>query len=124
MKALYYIYRNLHTKTFSVQYKGKVVAHPKNFIANDCIFRVSELGRQRVLEFKRKNVHAKIGCIGWEEIDPAISEITISDTRRLYYNPYMVSQFQYGNRDILSASAVVGLRGTTIYVPECGKALS
>ena len=110
--ARYYIYRNLHAKTFSVQYKGKVIAHPINFIATMCEFRVSENGRQRVLSEKRKNVHARIACENWTEVnDISITE----DNALIYYNPYHVSQFQHNSNDVHTMKSVVGVNGHKIY---------
>lgn len=37
---------------------GKVIAHAHGFLLHDVIFTVSEAGRQRVIEEKKKNVHA------------------------------------------------------------------
>ena len=59
------VYRNLHQKCWSVQQKDskgrwKVVAHAESITLADCVFRVSEAGRQRVLSEGRKNVHAYI----------------------------------------------------------------
>ena len=58
------VYRNLHKKCWSVQQKQKgrwkVVAHAESITLLDCVFRVSEAGRQRVLRESRKNVHAYI----------------------------------------------------------------
>lgn len=111
--AKYYIYRNLHSKSFSVQYKGKVIARPKNFVAEGCEFRVSEKGREKVLLEKRKNVHAKIACDSWFEIN--CSPLIPSDDKQIYYNPYNVSNFQYKGEVILSTDRVLGLYGEKIF---------
>ena len=60
-----FVYYNLHMKCWSVKalsgdQKGRVVAHAKAVDLQDCQFRVSEAGRQRVLREKRKNVHAGV----------------------------------------------------------------
>lgn len=52
------VYFNLHNRLFSVQHKGRVVAHVPEVSLEDVNFRVNEAGRQRVLEEQRKNVHA------------------------------------------------------------------
>jgi|688.fasta_scaffold2050411_1 hypothetical protein len=114
MNAKYYIYRNLHQKSFSVQYKGKVIAHPTNFIAHNCEFRVSENGRQRVLSEKQKNVHAKIACEWWE-IPTDSSNLVDENNDRIYYDPYVTNQFQFSGKDIFVASQVVGMHGKDIY---------
>jgi len=83
MKAKYYIYRNLHTKNFSVRYKGKVIDHVNSAILIGCTFNVSEKGRQRVLKERRKNVHATIACDDYYAIE---YEHDIKD--EVYYNLY------------------------------------
>ena len=60
-----FVYFNLHKKCFSVKAlegpsKGRVVAHADMVYMENCIFKVSEAGRRRVLREKRKNVHAGI----------------------------------------------------------------
>jgi hypothetical protein len=55
-----YVYRNLHTKGYSIKQSGKVVAHAKRLCVSNCKFIVSESGRQRVIKEKQKNVHAFI----------------------------------------------------------------
>tara|TARA_R110002020_G_scaffold193468_14_gene393870 strand:+ start:1666 stop:2091 length:426 start_codon:yes stop_codon:yes gene_type:complete len=60
----YKVYFNLHKKCFSVlawsiEKKGwRLCFHTANMICDDVTFKVSESGRQRVLQEKRKNVHA------------------------------------------------------------------
>jgi hypothetical protein len=58
--AKYYIYRNLHTGGFSIKLRGKVVDRSNSFIANDISFKINEIGRQRVIMERQKNVHAYI----------------------------------------------------------------
>ena len=58
------VYSNLHKKCWSVQQKQKgrwkVVAHAESITLLDCVFRVSEAGRHRVLRESSKNVHGFI----------------------------------------------------------------
>jgi hypothetical protein len=90
MRAKFYFYRNLHTGTFSVQHKNKVVDHPTCSVCFRATFKVSEKRRQVVLDTKRKNVHAKVGCAGYVPYHKGdfkiIDEIT--------YNPYTHQQFR------------------------------
>lgn len=55
-----WVYFNVRTRLFSVRCKGKVVAHTDHIVLADARFRVSEAGRQRVLETGHKNVHAYV----------------------------------------------------------------
>ena len=106
-----FVYFNLHRKCFSVkalegEFKGRVIAHASYVSLNDCTFKVSESGRQRVLREKRKNVHA--GVVG------TIQSIIFGDQqsdlakfrknctyclafdkphKRVKYNPYKFDKF-------------------------------
>jgi hypothetical protein len=52
------VYRNLHKGCYSIQYKGRVVAHADEVLIREPVFRVQPAGRKRVLRTKKKNVHA------------------------------------------------------------------
>lgn len=84
---LVYVYWNFHKKLWSVKSikTGKVFAWRKNICLTNCIFKVSEVGRQRVLRERRKNVHA--GVIGF--ITKTIGNTIIP----IGYNPYKYSSF-------------------------------
>ena len=88
MVAKYYIYRNLHTDTFSVKYRGKVIAHPKAFEATGVEFRVSAKGRANVINTKRKLVHAYVVADSFKSMKGPILSM-----EPLYYNPYNTSTF-------------------------------
>jgi hypothetical protein len=61
---------------------------------SDCEFKVSEKGRQRVIQEQRKNVHA--GVVGTvlavnlslDDLDDQLNELT-----ELTYNPYLYDSF-------------------------------
>lgn len=56
-----FVYRNLTRKCWSVRcIKGKVLFHTYQLLLGDCLLKVSESGRQRVLREKKKYVHAGI----------------------------------------------------------------
>lgn len=62
-----YVYRNLHTGTWSVRAldgsrRGRVVAHPRALVLVDAVFRVSAAGRERVRATGVRCVHA--GVVG------------------------------------------------------------
>jgi len=62
--------------------KGKVVLHTDRIVLTDCVFKVSEAGRQRVIREQRKNVHA--GVVGVIHMG-----VDVPDTpNRVSYNPY------------------------------------
>jgi len=57
------IYKNLTKKCYSIRSRekksyGKVIEHSKDIILKDVQFIVGEKGRERVIQEKRKNVHA------------------------------------------------------------------
>jgi len=52
------VYFNLHKKTFSVTFNGKVIMHADYVKLGDVEFRVRKGGNERVRREKVKNVHA------------------------------------------------------------------
>ena len=97
-----FVYFNLHKRCFSVKAlegpnKGRVIAHANVVYMEECQFKVSKAGRQRVLREKRKNVHAGVvgvvryfwlGSPRWdaEKSDP-------SNYVGVKYNPYKYRSF-------------------------------
>jgi hypothetical protein len=79
------VYWNLHRHLYSVQQNGLVVGHAECVALNDATFKVSQAGRNRVLNEKRKNVHAFI-------IGTIVPSGTAGGTR-ITYNPYKYSTF-------------------------------
>lgn len=111
MKAKYYVYRNLHTGTFSVKHKGRVIDHPTNILCDCCSFVVHEKGRQRVITTKRKNVHALVTC-----------ESYVANTDELFggsitYNPYTHDSFKTDSGSISKASKVL-LKNNKMFLVE------
>lgn len=115
-----FVYRNLNDKCWSVKAlegpnKGRVVLHAR-YVAvsgDDGEFQVSEAGRQRVLQKKRKNVHAGVvGSIYWADVVAERYDVPTSHRstypedygsdvvepghtayRAVLYNPYKNSEF-------------------------------
>lgn len=108
MSALFYLYRNLNTGTFSLQYKGKVIEHPESIVMHNVTFKVSEKGRQRVLARKVKNVHARCGAT---RIEPIKVRPQHSELKEIYYCPYQTPQFivKETGEPIFEADCVVGM---------------
>jgi hypothetical protein len=99
------VYRNLHNGMFSVWHKGIVIAHISEIYLKDVRLHVSECGRLRVLEEKRKNVHAY--AIG------TVCESSNIKGELIRYNPYQHTAAETGsfvckdtNRRVLTAAAV------------------
>lgn len=104
-----FVYWNLHKKLWSLKScegedRGRVIGHQETVFLKDCVFKVSEAGRRRVLLTKRKNVHA--GVVGILE-----ETILIADRYRMYvtYNPYKGPSFVTcaDKLPVASASTVV-----------------
>ncbi len=86
-----FVYWNLHKNLWSVKSlegssKGKVIARLSSVNLKNCFFKVSEAGRQKVIQTKQKNVHA--GVVGYltEEIPENLYNLVT-------YNPYKYSSF-------------------------------
>lgn len=104
-----FVYWNLHKKMWSLKScegedRGLVIGHQETVFLDDCVFKVSEAGRRRVLQTKRKNVHA--GVMG------RVADIIPSaDRYRLFvtYNPYKGPSFVTcaDRLPVASASSVV-----------------
>lgn len=117
-KALHYIYRNLRTGTFSLEYRQKVIGHPTSIVLENVKFRVSEVGRQRVLAEKKKHVHAKVGG----EVIHMIPQILESYTKReVYYNPYKTEQFiDKKTKQPVAEARYVLCENNKVYILEAG----
>lgn len=83
------VYFNLHKLVFSVQQKGLVVLHTEAVKLTDVKFQVRESGRQKVLQEKKKNVHAFVNGT-FEGTDTGADT---SGYREATYNPYKYSSF-------------------------------
>ena len=87
----YFCYFNLHKFVFSVRnQKTKRVEHHSNVVVlNECKFKVSQKGRERVLREKRKNVHAGVEGI----LRGFYNNYNLNEFIELTYNPYKYSGF-------------------------------
>lgn len=81
------LYWNLHRVCWSVQHKGLVVDHATQAMVKDATFKVRESGRQRVIQEKKKNVHAFV-C--GERVNAMPSD---PPWIRISYNPYKSGSF-------------------------------
>lgn len=89
-----FIYWNITRGVWSVKAlqgpnRGRVIQHATDITLTDCVFKVSEAGRKKVLAQKVKNVHA--GVVGYMNslVAPEVSGDVIDVT----YNPYKFSTF-------------------------------
>lgn len=89
-----FIYWNITRGVWSVKAlqgpnRGRVIKHATEMTLIDCVFKVSESGRRKVLAEKVKNVHA--GVVGFMR-DEEIVEVTGSHID-VTYNPYKFETF-------------------------------
>ena len=84
-----FVYKNLHKDCWSIKQGGLVKAHTTDLEMWDCAFHVNAKGRAKVLEEKRKNVHAGIkGYLDdFHGVDPAALD------KEVTYNPYKYDSF-------------------------------
>lgn len=82
-----FVYKNLHKDCWSVRSNKTrlVIAHRYNLVLKNCVLRVSEISRQRVIREKRKNVHAGISGFVTTKGD--------GNWVRIGYNPYKSGYF-------------------------------
>jgi hypothetical protein len=109
-----FVYYNLHKRKWSVRAlegpdKDRVIAHKDELYLRRPVFKVSEAGRQRVLQERRKNVHA--GVVGeWELCyDDLTTEVT--------YNPYKYSSFVVrATEQPIASAAMAKLSHRKVYI--------
>lgn len=110
--AKYYIYRNLRTKGFSVRYRGKVIDRLFTFAAEGVELKVNELGRQRVIKERQKNVHAFVVADKYiTKKYPILKGNLLDNERRITYNPYNAAYFVCNGKRIEKAKKVVFQNG-------------
>lgn len=104
------VYFNLHRKCFSVQHKGKVIAHVADIALVDCNFKVGQAGNAKVRREGKKNVHAYVsGTVqAW---DRGHREVILADNEHaVTYQPYKYNQFTLSGQEgvpISKASAAL-----------------
>lgn len=90
------IYKNIHKtrsagqSIYSIRDKksGLVIGHTDKIELKNCVFKISEAGRQRVIKNKRKEVH----CVIEGELCNKF-KIKHSKSTQIYYNPYKFERF-------------------------------
>jgi hypothetical protein len=108
-----FVYFNLHRKCLSIKAlsgpnKGRVIAHASSVILADALFKVSEAGRMRVIQEKRKNVHA--GIVGTvQSMDNMADYVKWAYLGNpVKYNPYKFESFvlSKGEQPVYTAALV------------------
>ena len=106
-------YYNIRKEVVSVRDTSrKVIQHQPRVILKDGDFRVSEPGRERVLEQECKNVHAMVYGY-WQETCPVECSVAVR------YNPYEDPFFKtVEDGDPVEEAEWVIIEGNRCYVPE------
>lgn len=90
------VYFNLHKKTFSIQYKGLVIAHADYVKLKNVEFRVRQGGKEKVRAEMSKNVHAFVIGDLVEFIEyPATDIPSATSSKSITYDPYKYDSFVY-----------------------------
>ena len=84
-------YYNLHKKTFSVRHAGRVWFHTNVLTLRNCKFAVQPAGRAKVLNEKKKNVHAFVRGFFIRGDDHTNHRML--HAAQAMYNPYYFSTF-------------------------------
>ncbi len=88
------VYYNLHKKTFSVQYKGKIILYADYVKLGNVEFRVRVGGKEKVRQEMRKNVHAfVIGDLKDYCVYPCENMPLETNDNIITYNPYKYDSF-------------------------------
>lgn len=96
------VYWNLHKHTFSIQdtQSGLVIGHSKHVEIDDASFVVRQGGRQKVLETRRKNVHAfVVGTLLSATEEAQRDGGSLTELTELTYNPYKYDSFVIKSED-------------------------
>lgn len=98
------VYYNLHKHCWSIMGKsGRIIGHANDVVLDSCKFIVRPAGRRKVLEQKRKNVHAFVG--GQMLVNYSSPPCHAIEVR---YNPYVAGHFfkASDNTPVLTAKKV------------------
>lgn len=108
-KKKVWIYRNLRRKLYSIRQSNRIVAHTDAIMLKNAEFKVNEAGRKRVLEEKRKNVHAFV--IGYIIKSGMATDKNGKLPAKIIYNPYKNKTFVHNltekNNKVHSAWVVI-----------------
>jgi len=110
-----FVYFNLIKKLWSVRSMEtrRVLGYADTLVLRDGTFRVSEAGRQRVLESRRKNVHAgvvgELQAVHAAQVEPLKQAQGLTVEERISYNPYKAGVFvtAQGRKPVEKADWVV-----------------
>jgi len=128
------VYKNLHRACMSVRSRerndyGRVIAYASYLLLHNCQFVVNQRGRDKVIQDKRKNVHAFVrgelktgygnflGAIGPNPLTATASEILaipLDGWVEVTYNPYYTGSF-YTKKLFVSCARMVLIKQNKVY---------
>lgn len=88
------VYRNLHKDCLSVKQGSKVIFHTRKILLKNVKYRVNEKIRQRVIEKKRKEVHAFVDGFICNS-----STLPTCFLEKVVYNPYTDKTFKFSSNN-------------------------
>jgi hypothetical protein len=104
-----YVYFNLHKHVWSVMLRGIVQRHSEFVCIKDADFVVRAAGHRKVLEQKRKNVHAFVR--GTDVSHVPFGGVAAGEPIQLSYNPYKGAHFyRKDTGEVVESARVVELR--------------
>lgn len=114
-RAKFYLYRNLHTDSFSVTFKQLVIDRPKSCVMFNVEFRVSIKGRERVRQEKKKNIHAKLAGSSYRLLE---DNHDLEGYQHISYDPYLNESFvDKENNPVYFAEHAICINNK-VYIPE------
>ena len=102
------VYRNLHNGLYSVQHKGRVIAHVAELTLTGATFTVQPAGRAKVVATRKKLVHAFVNGVVADEVQTL--------PNRVSYNPYRAGHFATMDGLPITAAASATVRDNAIFI--------
>lgn len=116
------VYFNLHKKLFSVRdcKTGRVFAHSKYVTLRNPKFVVRQAGRNKVLQERKKNVHAFVRGELEDLFNTGLDDLVecVTQGKAVTYNPYKYASFVYAD----SQQPIHSAKMVALSKPDGGKA--
>jgi hypothetical protein len=104
------VYRNLHNGLYSVQHRGRVIAHVAELTLAGATFTVQPAGRAKVVATRKKLVHAFVNGTVVAPLGPTL-------TQRVSYNPYKAGHFVLSaTNEAVLAAPFASVTGSAVFI--------
>lgn len=105
------VYWNLHKDCWSVQSRsgenyGKIIMHSPSLVLSNAEFVVRQAGRNKVLQERKKNVHAFVVGVFVDNLIPASGHV-VRGNDTAWYDPYKTDKFLNKDGEPLHKADVV-----------------